>query len=67
MEIGKIVKELRIQNNISQEDLANALQMQQSSISKWERGSTIPSADKIVLLAKFFNVTSDYLLGLDKF
>ena len=66
MEIGKIIRELRFERNVSQEDLAIACQVQQSAVSKWERGATTPTADKIVLLAKFFEVSSDYILGLEK-
>ena len=66
MEIARTIKELRFEKSVSQEDVAKACQVQQSAVSKWERGATTPSADKIVLLAKFFEVTSDYLLGLEK-
>ena len=64
MEFGEIVKELRLQRNMSQMDLAKATGISQSAIAKWELGKTEPTASAIVTLAKFFEESSDYLLGL---
>lgn len=58
------IRELRIQKNMSQMDLAKATGISQSAIAKWELGKTEPTASAIVLLAKFFDETTDYLLGL---
>ena len=59
------LKELRIQNNLSQMQLAHKTNLSQSAIAKWELGKTEPTASAIIILAKFFNETTDYLLGLE--
>lgn len=58
------LKELRESKKLNQYELAEKLNISQSAITKWERDATVPTADNIILIAKFFNVTSDYLLGL---
>lgn len=59
------LKELRISKNLSQMQLATLTNLSQSAIAKWELGKTEPTASAIITLAKFFNETSDYLLGLE--
>ncbi len=39
--------------------------LSQSAIAKWELGKTEPTASAIITLAKFFNETTDYILGLE--
>lgn len=62
--IGIIIKELRKEAGCSQSRLAEALGVTQDSISLWENDKRIPDATYIVAMAKFFDVTTDYLLGL---
>ena len=62
---GKRLKELRLENNISQVQLADIFNVRQSSIADWERGVTETDFETLIKLAKFFKVTSDYLLGLE--
>ncbi|MFV0239535.1 MAG: helix-turn-helix domain-containing protein [Lacrimispora sphenoides] len=50
--------------NITQEELAEKLNLSQKSISKYETGARNPSYDTLTQIAKFFNVSTDYLLGL---
>ena len=59
------LKELRMENGLSQRDLARATDLSQSAIVHWENNRRVPGADAIVTLAKFFNVSADYLLGLE--
>ena len=66
MEFKDRLKELRTAKNLSQMQLANLLQISQSAIAKWELGKTEPTASAIITLAKFFNETTDYILGLDE-
>ena len=61
------LKELRIENNLSQEKLAKASGLTQPAITMWENGTRTPNMESIILLAKFFNVSSDYLLGIKDF
>ena len=64
MRFGEIVKELRLQRNMSQMELSQKTGISQSAIAKWELGKTEPTASAIITLAKFFGESSDYLLGL---
>ena len=57
------LKELRIAKGLSQMQLAQSVNISQSAIAKWELGKTEPTATYIVLLARFFNESTDYLLG----
>lgn len=59
------LKELRIEKGLSQNQLAKATGLTHAAISRWESGLRQPTAAAIITLAKFFGVTSDYLLGLE--
>jgi transcriptional regulator with XRE-family HTH domain len=63
--IGAKIKELRLSNNLSQKDLAKELDVFFTAISKWELDQREPNLSTVVKLAKLFNVTTDYLLGLE--
>ena len=58
------LKELRLEKKLSQVQLANETGLSRSAIGFWENGQRIPLASVVIVLAKFFGVTSDYLLGL---
>ena len=55
---------LRKKAKISQKELAEEIDVSQASIGYWERGQRTPSIDAVQKIAKYFNVTTDYLLGL---
>ena len=59
------LKALRIENELSQVQLAKETGLSKSAISFWEAGERQPSAPAIITLAKYFQVTTDYLLGLE--
>ena len=61
--IGKRIYELRNESKLSQLTWAKAIGVSQKAIEYWERGVNEPKASYIVLLADFFNVSADYLLG----
>ena len=46
-------------------ELANKIGVSPNTVSRWERGERIPNMDALISLAKFFNVTIDYLCGLE--
>ena len=56
-------KYLRRKYRLSQEELAERLQVSRQSVSKWECGSSTPEIEKIVQLSNLFQVTTDYLLS----
>ena len=62
MILGEKIAALRKQNNWSQEELAEKLQISRQSVSKWESGASIPDLDRIVKLSALFGVSTDYLL-----
>ncbi|HHT55262.1 MAG TPA: helix-turn-helix transcriptional regulator [Acholeplasma sp.] len=62
MNIGERIYNLRKEKGLSQEQLANKLDVSRQSISKWELGESNPELVNIVELAKVFDVSTDYLL-----
>lgn len=58
------LKELRIEKGLSQAQLAKATGLSCTALCYWETEKRIPSALAIITLAKYFEVTADYLLGL---
>lgn len=59
------LKELRTENNMSMKQLAHLINTTDAAISNWENGVNEPKLTYIVSLAKVFNVTTDYLLGIE--
>jgi transcriptional regulator with XRE-family HTH domain len=59
------IKFLRDKNNMTQTDLAKKLNLTRSSVNSWEQGLNVPSTPLIVELARLFQVSTDYLLGVD--
>ena len=59
------LKELRKSKGMSQQELADYLFVNQTAVSQWERGVTTPGNNILIKLCELFNVTSDYLLGID--
>lgn len=58
------LKELRLQHGYkSQQELANALFVNQTAVSQWERGVTVPSSQMLVRLSELFGVSIEYMLG----
>ena len=57
------IKELRLAKNITQEELGKVLNVQKAAISKYENGRVDPSIEVLKLASKFFDVSTDYLLG----
>lgn len=65
VDFGNTLKRLRIKNNMTQAQLAQKLGLTKSVISAYETGLRMPSYDVLILIAKIFKVTTDYLLGLE--
>lgn len=62
MKIGDKIARLRTLAGISQEQLAERVEVSRQSISKWEMNQALPQIDKVLLLCEIFNVTADELL-----
>ena len=62
MTLGKKLQLLRKARGMSQEQLAEVLNVSRQAVSKWELDSTLPDTANVVALSKIFGVTTDYLL-----
>lgn len=62
MNIGERIYELRRKNSMSQEDLAEKMNVSRQSISKWESSQSVPEVERIVQLSNIFNVSTDWIL-----
>ena len=59
MKLGEKIKELRIESNLSQMELAKAIGVSQKAIDYWERNVNEPKASYIIALARYFEITFD--------
>lgn len=63
MQYYKRIKEIREDRDIKQKEIAEILQTDQSYYSKYERGLHPMTADQIITLCKYYNLSADYMLG----
>lgn len=63
MDFGNILKKIRQDNNLTQEELAKKIDTSRSNIANYENNKNMPSIDILDKLSKIFNVSTDYLLG----
>lgn len=63
---GDRLKELRLQNGMTQKDLADRIGVTKSVVSFYELRERTPSPEVLIKLATIFHVSSDYLLGIEK-
>lgn len=66
MNLGERIYELRIEKNLSQGDLADALDVSRQSVSKWENNMAVPDLDKLIKLCDIFEISLDELTGREK-
>ncbi len=62
---SKRFKELREEADVNAVTLAKILQVRDTTILRWEKGKMLPTIDKLYNIAKYFKVSSDYLIGLE--
>lgn len=62
MKLGQKITQLRKKSHLSQEALAEKMNVSRQAVSKWESNQSIPDIEKIVDLSELFGVTTDYLL-----
>ena len=62
---GQRLRYLRQEKNIGQIQLAKELDVSKSVISTWEQDKCDPTLSKLIIIAKYFNVSIDYLAGLE--
>ena len=66
MTLGEKIQDLRRRNAMSQDVLAEKLEVSRQAVSKWERDEAMPETDKIIRIAQLFGVSTDYLLLTEK-
>lgn len=64
--LSQRIHKLRQAHGWSQVDLAKKLSVSKQTVSNWENENIQPSIEMLVRLAKIFNVTTDYMLGLEE-
>lgn len=64
MEYYERLKDVREDHDLTQADVAEILKTTRQQVSKWETGAQMMGVDKYIILAKYYNVSVDYLLGL---
>ena len=62
-QFGEILAELRADRGLSQKELGEILHIAGGTVSCYERGSSLPNSERILQIADYFGVTTDYLLG----
>ena len=65
MNIGSIIKKLRHERDMTQEQMADFLGITAQAVSRWETGASMPDIMQLPALANIFGVTTDHLLGVD--
>jgi len=63
-DIGSRLRLLREKHGLKQVNLANALQVTPQAVSKWEKGANLPDVHVLTKIARLFDVSTDYILGL---
>lgn len=62
--MGEKLRLLRIENKLTQKQVADRIGLAISAVSSYESGSRYPSYESLIKLSKMFHVSTDYLLGL---
>lgn len=65
-DFGAILKQLRKNHNLTQEELGLRIGLSKAVVSKYKNGMGYPTFDTLIQIADFFGVTTDYLLGVAK-
>lgn len=61
------IKKLRQEKALTQAELADIFSLDQTTVSKWELGKALPDSQMLIRLAQFFDVSTDFLLGISTF
>lgn len=63
-ECANRIKDLRLENNLTQAEFGNLISVSQDTVSLWEKGKSLPATEYVILICKTFKISADYLLGL---
>ncbi|MDE6579918.1 MAG: helix-turn-helix domain-containing protein [Ruminiclostridium sp.] len=64
-DFGEILRSLRKRNGLTQSELGRRVGLSKAVVSKYENGMGYPTFDTLIRIARFFSVTTDYLLGVE--
>ena len=62
--IGKRIREIRLESGLSQQKFGAILSVSQDTVSLWEKGKSVPTTEFLILIARKFSVSTDYILCL---
>ena len=62
--VAERIKEIRTERGLNQSDFGKSISVSQDTISLWEKGKSLPTAEYIILICKKYNTSADYILGL---
>jgi transcriptional regulator with XRE-family HTH domain len=62
---GERLKELRMEEGLSQDQLAKKVGLTHTAIGLWELNKRVPNLDAVIVLANYFKVSLDYIAGLE--
>ena len=65
MDLGSKIKNIRYNNNVSQDEMAKILKINRNYLSRIETNKSLPTAEVLVRLAETFSISIDSLLGID--
>ncbi len=65
-DISEKLKNLRVNKGLTQKQLGEFIGLSKGTVSNYERGAKLPTIETLKILATYFNVPSDYLLGIDE-
>ena len=66
-EIGKRIKEIRMEQGLSQQQFGALLSVSQDTVSLWENGKSVPMAEVLIAMAEQFDVSVDYILCIKNY
>ncbi len=62
--VAERIREIRTENKLSQTQFGEKLNVSQDTVSLWEKGKSVPTAEYLIAIARMFGVSTDYILGL---
>jgi len=65
--IAERLREIRIENKLSQTQFGEILNLSQDTVSLWEKGKSLPTAEYLIMISQKFGVSVDYILGLKEY
>lgn len=65
-DFGTVLRKLRISKALTQQELGSKVGLSKAVVSKYENGLGFPTFDVLIKIAKYFGVTTDFLLGVEK-